>query len=50
MSQITLDGLDKFNENSKSTTSWILKLNEYQEHYGWDEAQALRIFKLHLES
>jgi hypothetical protein len=50
MSQITLDPLDKFDENTKSTTSWIRKFSEYQEYYGWDEAQSLRLFKLHLRS
>ena len=50
MSQITLDSLDKFDENSKSTTSWIRKFNEYQEYYGWDEAQSLWMIKLYLRS
>jgi hypothetical protein len=50
MSQITLDPLNKFDENSISTTSLIRKFSEYQEYNGWDETHSLRMFKLHLRS
>ena len=50
MQQITLDPLDKFDENYKSTTAWVRKFQEYAEHYNWDESTSVRIFKLHLRS
>jgi hypothetical protein len=50
MQQITLDPLDKFVENYKSTTAWIRKFQEYEEHYSWDTATSIRTFKLHLKA
>jgi hypothetical protein len=50
MQQITLDPLDKFDENYKSTTAWIRKFQEYEEHYSWDTATSIRTFKLHLKA
>ena len=50
MQQITLDPLDKFDENYKYTTAWVRKFREYAEHYNWDEITSVRMFKLHLRS